>query len=197
MGLDHAILGFLDRGPQTGYDLKRRCFDAEVGHIWTADQSQVYRSLERLAAQGRVKPRLVRQSGRPDRRVFAITARGRAALAEWLREPGPPGPIRDPVLLHLALAADLADDEIAEELSRARAAHERRLASLRAASAASATDVSAARDPRDEALRLMTLRAAASQARTTIDWIDECMDALHDGLPVRARPSPGDGGSAT
>ena len=47
MSLGHAILGFLNREPMTGYDLKTRCFDDDAAHFWTADQAQVYRTLDR------------------------------------------------------------------------------------------------------------------------------------------------------
>ena len=44
MSLDHAILGFLNYKPLSGYDLKK-VFDSSVRHFWYADQSQIYRTL--------------------------------------------------------------------------------------------------------------------------------------------------------
>jgi PadR family transcriptional regulator AphA len=181
MALDHAILGFLDRGPMTGYDLKTRCFDEAVAHVWTADQAQVYRTLDRLADRGLVKPRLVPQRGRPDRRVFTITRKGRTELDVWLRSPEDPGPLRDPLLLHLALASGLPDAEILALLSRARDSYMRRLESLRKETA-SAVPACAAPTERDAELHRMTLRAAMSSARTAVDWIDECMERTRAGL---------------
>jgi PadR family transcriptional regulator, regulatory protein AphA len=51
MSLDYAILGFLNYHPYTGYDLKK-IFDSSVHHFWSADQSQIYRTLARLTDQG-------------------------------------------------------------------------------------------------------------------------------------------------
>jgi PadR family transcriptional regulator, regulatory protein AphA len=186
MALEHAILGFLGREPMTGYDLKTRCFDAAVGHLWTADQAQVYRTLDRLAARHLVKVHVVTQRGKPDRRVFSITAKGRAALAEWLRQPEIPGPLRDPLLLHLSLASGLEDREISDLLGSARDAYQARLGQLRSEVLATPPSC-AAPTPRDAELRLMTLTAAIASARTTIDWIDDCMERVEGGLPPSTR----------
>jgi PadR family transcriptional regulator, regulatory protein AphA len=189
MALDHAILGFLDRGPMTGYDLKTRCFDEAVGHVWTADQAQVYRTLDRLADRGLVKPKLVPQRGKPDRRVFTITRKGRAELEVWLRSVEEPGPLRDPLLLHLALASGLPDAEILSLLTRARGGYMRRLESLRR-DIATASPPCAAPTARDAELHRMTLRAAMSSARTAVDWIDDCIDRVRGGLTPLPAATP-------
>ena len=197
MALEHAILGFLSREPMTGYDLKTRCFDSAAGHLWTADQAQIYRSLERLAARGLVRSRLVPQRGRPDRRVYSITARGRSELSSWLRRPEAPSTVRDPFLLHLFLAPDLPDDEIVGLLSHARSEYQLRLDHLRGES----RDVLERweRDTglaRDAALRRMTLAAGMSATRCAIDWIDDCIERVRTGLPAPTPPGAGADGHA-
>ena len=185
MTLEYAILGFLEREPMSGYDLKTRCFDATVGHIWTADQAQVYRTLERLAKRGLARSRLVPQRGRPDRRVFSITPGGSGALASWLREAQDPAPLRDPLLLRLSLADALPDGEVLDVLAQARRGYQTRLETLRAQVSAP-TPACAATDERGRELYRMTLRAAMSQTRTAIDWIDDCTDRITGGLPSAA-----------
>lgn len=182
MTLEHAILGFLDRGPMTGYDLKTRCFDDAVGHLWTADQAQVYRTLERLARQGLVRARLVPQRGRPDRRIFTITAKGRAELVVWLRRAPVLPPLRDPLLVQLSLAEDLSDDEILSLLAQARTGYQERLDTLRAELTAH-SGLTGAPESRSKALGDMALAAATSAARTAVDWIDDCIDRVGRGLP--------------
>ena len=68
MSLRHAILGFLNYKPFSGYDLKK-VFDTSVQHFWPADQSQIYRTLSRLADAGLVEVQVVEQQQRPDRKV--------------------------------------------------------------------------------------------------------------------------------
>lgn len=188
MSLDFAILAFLDREPMSGYDLKTRCFDDAVGHIWTADQAQVYRTLERMQERGLVKAKLVPQRGKPDRKVFSITAKGGRALSAWLREEVEPSPMRDPFLLRLALAQTLDDDELAQLLADARERYQARLEALRAEAAAPPPRL-AATDPRGADLFRMTLAAAMSATRSAIDWIDDCRDRIASGLPKPARTS--------
>jgi PadR family transcriptional regulator, regulatory protein AphA len=47
MSLKYAILGFLSLAPLSGYDLKKS-FDRSLGHLWPADQSQIYRTLSQM-----------------------------------------------------------------------------------------------------------------------------------------------------
>lgn len=187
MALEHAILGFLNREPMTGYDLKTRCFDAAAGHVWSADQAQIYRSLERLSSRGLVRSRLVPQRGKPDRRVYSITSRGRGELSAWLRRPETPSNVRDPFLLHLLLAPDLADDQIVDLLSHARGEYQRRLERLRGDSREDLEEWERRTGlARDAELRRMTLAAGMSATRSAIDWIDDCIDRVRAGLPAPA-----------
>lgn len=188
MTLEYAILGFLDREPMTGYDLKTRCFDDAVGHVWTADQAQVYRTLERLQKRGLVRSKLVPQRGKPDRRLFSITAKGRTDLSAWLRETYEPLPVRDPLLLRLALSESLSDEDLIGLLGEARAGYQARLEALRTEAAGQPPRL-AAPDARGADLFRMTLTAAMSAARTAIDWIDDCTDRIASGLPKAVRPS--------
>jgi DNA-binding PadR family transcriptional regulator len=187
MSLEHVILGFLEHEPMTGYDLKTRCLD-DAGHLWAADQAQVYRTLERLSERGLVRSKLVPQRGRPDRRVYRVTAQGHEALLDWLRSPQTPVPVRDPLLVRLSLAGYLPDEEIAGLLADARAQYQARLESLRAESA-SPVPTFAARDARGSELYRMTLKAAMSATRTVIDWLDDCADRIAQGIPPAA-PAP-------
>ena len=65
MSLEHAILGFLNYRPFSGYDLKK-IFDTSVRHFWPADQSQIYRTLSRLEENGFAEMEVVEQEDRPD-----------------------------------------------------------------------------------------------------------------------------------
>ncbi len=189
MSLEHAILGFLEREPMTGYDLKTRCFDDAAGHLWTADQAQVYRTLERLSERGLARSRVFPQRGKPDRKVYRITTKGRAALDGWLHSAQPLAPVRDPFLVRFALADGLSDEEIAALLAEAREEYQSRLDTLRA-DAAAPVPTCAGADDRGSELYRMTLGAAISATRTVIDWIDDATERIRQGLPVaKQRPT--------
>ncbi len=178
MSLDHAILGFLASQPMTGYDLKTRCFDRDAKHLWTADQAQIYRTLERLERSALVVSRLIPQPGRPDRKEFAITSAGKRALKEWLETPHPLPPLRDPLLLQLFFAGALPDDQLLALLETARDGYQRRLEELRRGSAR------VSESSRGTSVRRMTLDGAMSQTRAAIDWLDDTRERIASGIPA-------------
>jgi DNA-binding PadR family transcriptional regulator len=106
VSLRGAILGFLSLEPTSGYTLKQR-FDGSVQSFWTATQSQIYRELHALEAEGGVEVERLPGDGKPDRKVYSLTKRGREELAQWLAEPLDPLVLRHPLLLKFVFAAGL------------------------------------------------------------------------------------------
>ncbi len=188
MSLDHAILGFLAERERSGYDLKTRCFDDDARWMWTADQAQIYRTLDRLQSTGWVRSRRRRQAGRPDRRLFSITDAGLAELHRWLSTPEPLPSPRETFLLHLYFGAATSDPEMLELLRARRDAHQQRLETLRAQAVQHARD----RDMgRQGPLRSMALDGAIVEQRAAVDWLDDCIDLVQAGsLPAPASFSP-------
>lgn len=84
MSVRHAVLGLLAQRPRHGYEL-RAAFEAFVGgrENWDVNPSQIYTTLTRLEESGLVTEHGVAQASGPEKRVYAITAEGRAALREW------------------------------------------------------------------------------------------------------------------
>jgi PadR family transcriptional regulator AphA len=111
MSLEHAILGFLTYQPFSGYDLKK-FFDESVRHFWSATQSQIYRTLARMAEDGWVHMEMVEQEDRPDRKVYHITDEGLAELGRWLTTPLDLPRIRHEWLIQVFFAHQLSDEEI-------------------------------------------------------------------------------------
>jgi PadR family transcriptional regulator AphA len=111
VSLEHAILGFLTYWPLSGYDLKK-FFDESVRHFWSATQSQIYRTLGRMAKDGWVRVEMVEQEDRPDRKVYHITDEGQAELRRWLTTPLDLPKIRHKWLVQVFFAHQLSDKEI-------------------------------------------------------------------------------------
>ena len=118
MSLEHAILGFLDNQPYSGYDLKK-VFNTSVRHFWPADQSQIYRTLSNMTDKGWTDIETVRQEARPDRKIYHITEDGRAELHRWLTTPLPPNQQRSADMIQVFFAGGLSDEEVLEMLARA------------------------------------------------------------------------------
>ena len=111
MSLEHAILGFLTYRSLSGYDLKK-FFDETVRHFWSATQSQIYRSLTRMAESGWVEMEHIEQDDRPDRKVYHITEAGQAELLQWLTTPLDMPAVRNLWLIKVFFAHPLSDEEI-------------------------------------------------------------------------------------
>jgi PadR family transcriptional regulator, regulatory protein AphA len=111
MSLDHAILGFLQYKPLSGYDLKAE-FDFSLQESWPADQSHIYRTLARLAEKKWIETEVIKQSNRPDRKVYHITKKGSEELARWLSVPALNKDVRLAQLIQIFFSAHLPDDQV-------------------------------------------------------------------------------------
>jgi DNA-binding PadR family transcriptional regulator len=118
-----SLLGFLHDGPATGWDLIE-----EVRHglarFWNVTSSHVYRELRTLEQRGLIR---AGDPGPRERRPFRITAPGRRAFAQWIRQEPGPEQIRIPLLVTLWFAKHLDPATLAEFCEHHRAEHERRL----------------------------------------------------------------------
>jgi DNA-binding PadR family transcriptional regulator len=79
-----VILGFLELGARTGYDIKQFA-DTSTRFFWGASYGQIYPELRRLEKAGLVKAKAQPRGGLA-RREYTVTARGRRALHDWLAE---------------------------------------------------------------------------------------------------------------
>lgn len=84
MSVRNAILGLLAQQPRHGYEL-RAAFEALIGggDIWDVKPAQIYTTLSRLEEAGLVHQDGVEQDGGPEKRIYSLTASGRAELADW------------------------------------------------------------------------------------------------------------------
>jgi PadR family transcriptional regulator, regulatory protein AphA len=103
-----VVLGFVEwAGEATPYRLKQ-LVAGSVGNFWSLQHAQLYTEPERLARGGYLTEK--RESGGRRRRLYAITAKGREALAQWRAEPTDAIPeLRAPALLKLFFGADPAE----------------------------------------------------------------------------------------
>lgn len=126
MALEHALLVALSERPASGLDLARR-FDRSIGFFWHATHQQIYRVLARMDADGWVRARAVAQSGRPDKKVYAVAPAGRQALADWLAAPTPTEPLRSELAVKLRGASFGDRAAVLAEVARTLADHQARL----------------------------------------------------------------------
>ena len=102
--VQQALLALLAQQPRHGYEL-HDLFEIAIGGHWEVNSGQIYSSLDRLARDGLVEEEAIEKGGGPDKRVWAVTDDGRAALADWFQSPVPREyRLRDEFYLKLMLA---------------------------------------------------------------------------------------------
>jgi DNA-binding PadR family transcriptional regulator len=129
MTVPYALLGLLEPQPRHGYELKQR-YDRWLAPDRPLPFGQVYSTLARLERDGRVAVDSVDRAEGPDRKRYAITAAGEAALRSWFAEPVPPEPHLQSVLFTKVALAALSGRPIDALLDGQRAAHLDRMREL-------------------------------------------------------------------
>ena len=187
MALEHALLVALSERPASGLELAQR-FGRSIGFFWHATHQQIYRVLARMDADGWVRPTEVAQQGRPTKRVYDVSDRGREVLAAWLAEPTPTQALRSELAVKLR-GASFGDRAAVLDVVRANLAdHHVRLDHYRQLMK---------RDyPEPGALsglaldQYLVLRGGILMEEAWIAWLTEYI-AAHGGAEARpARPSP-------
>ena len=79
--------------PASGLELARR-FDRSIGFFWHATHQQIYRVLGRMEGDGWLTVETVAQTGRPDKKEYAVSAAGEQVLADWLAATTPVDHVR-------------------------------------------------------------------------------------------------------
>lgn len=176
MALEHAILVSLSEQSGSGLDLTRR-FDRSIGFFWTATHQQIYRVLARMEGDGWVRSEHVAQQGRPDKKVYDVTAAGRRELERWLAEPLGREQYRSDLAVKLRAASYGDRGPLLEEVAALRAEHATRLALFE--------ELESRDYPEPEGLdgaeldQYLVLRGGIRMEQFWVDWLGEYLSA-HD-----------------
>lgn len=117
MSLKHAILVMLEKEPGSGYDLLRQ-FKQSLGYFWNASHQQIYQQLKSLHKEELISAKSESQEGKPDKKVYSISKKGRDALAEWIAQPVKPNRINDALLVKIWGGHLTSNENLMEELER-------------------------------------------------------------------------------
>jgi PadR family transcriptional regulator AphA len=164
----YVVLGMVAlRGPSTSYDLKR-AVGHSVGYFWQFPHAQLYDEPARLAEAGLLDVDC--EAGGRRRKVYSITAPGRSALRDWLRQPaGEVFQLRNIAELKLFFS-ELGDPEDVKDLAAEQISlHERRLAEYEAINARFATRV-------DVAQRMIPLQLGLELEQTALRFWRRVLD---------------------
>lgn len=129
MSLRMALLGLLvTKGPASGYALTKS-FTESLSHVWSAQHSQVYPELARMAHAELVT---VENEGPRGQKQYTVTGAGRTELHRWLTEVPPHRPVRNEIALRAFLMPTLPRETAAELARREVEFYRERVAELTA-----------------------------------------------------------------
>ena len=174
MALEHALLVALREQPASGLDLAKR-FGRSIGFFWHATHQQIYRVLARMDADGWVTVTEVAQTGKPDKKVYAVSPAGERALAAWLAEPTPMEPLRSELAVKLRGASYGDRDAVLDVVRANLAEHQARLAHYE--------QLERRDHPPPETLidhdldQYLVLRGGIRMERFWVEWLTEYLEA--------------------
>jgi DNA-binding PadR family transcriptional regulator len=84
--LAFALLGLIGQEPRSGYDLRKFFFSTPM-ISFSDSPGAIYPALHRLEQRGLVRGHVADGSGLRRRRIFELTARGRAEFRRWQAQP--------------------------------------------------------------------------------------------------------------
>jgi PadR family transcriptional regulator, regulatory protein AphA len=180
MSLEHAILGFLNYRPCSGYDLKK-IFDTSVRHFWPADQSQIYRTLSRLTDKSWAEMEVIEQENRPDRKEYSITSTGREELHDWLVTPLPFGDNRSAPMIQVFFAGQLSNEEIVSMYQRVADFIRMGLHQYDLIPQTMEAYSDFVQSPREFFFWMQTLEIGKMMAQTNLEWIENVIAQLQSG----------------
>ncbi len=168
-----ALLGILSLGPHSGYDIKQ-FVDQVLSFFWAESYGQIYPLLRQLEQEKLVKKRTEKQTGKPDRHVYSLTAAGHRALQHWLEQPPALPPARNELLLKLFFGNSASPSQLIEHVQATQAAGEQMLRVLQQTESELDTEA-------DDSRLLywtMTLRLGQRVTRARIEWCHETLKTL-------------------
>lgn len=131
MNVRTLCLGILWFEEATGYEIRKQASEGCFSHFVEASYGSIYPALNKLTDENLVTWRTETQEGKPSRKVYSLTDKGRAALIEALHEAPKPDVIKSEFLF-LGLFAEHLDqtfmtsvvetriDELEADLARLR-----------------------------------------------------------------------------
>src|SRR3954469_9732532 len=165
------LLALLAGGPAHGYELKQALEQRFGAVLPPLNAGQIYTTLSRLHRDDLVADDAGQRDGRPNKRVYRLTTKGRDELDRWLADATPPTRLKDDFFMKLVLAraADIADPQAL--IGRQRAAYLQALRELDDVAAEANGDTTAA----------LLIEGAALHLEADLKWLDLCERRMING----------------
>ena len=177
--LKHGILGLLNYGSMTGYDITRTFRDS-LHYFWNAQTSQIYRELQTLKENGWATDETVAQTGKPDKKVFSITESGRQELNRWLISDSSELVMRNRLLMKTFFRGERSAAENIAYFDNLREGCESFAKQLQTAPPDIERYAAMVEDPKKALYWQMTVDFGVRYMQMLLQWIDHCRQLLEE-----------------
>lgn len=110
MDVKTIILGFLNYGEMSGYDIKQ-AFTNSIGFFYDASFGAIYPALRKLEEEGFVTKQEIIQSGKPNKILYRITEAGKQSFRQEIQTPILPPVLRSDMLVKIFFGKSRTFDE--------------------------------------------------------------------------------------
>ncbi len=110
MNVRTLCLGMISRFECSGYEIKKAIEEGMFSHFIDASFGSIYPALTQMTAEGLLTVRAEEQTGRPDKKVYAITPEGRVALSRALLVKPSKDKFKSEFLFHMLLQEFVSKD---------------------------------------------------------------------------------------
>ncbi len=113
MDVKTLCLGVLTMGDASGYEIKQK-LEGSFRRFYDASFGSIYPALGRLQEADQITCLEMPQEGRPDKKIYSLTAQGRASLVEELSASLGPDRIRSEFMASMIFAHLIAPERVGE-----------------------------------------------------------------------------------
>ncbi|MBQ8133011.1 MAG: PadR family transcriptional regulator [Clostridia bacterium] len=177
--LKHGILGLLNYGSMTGYDIMLT-FKDSLNFFWTAQTSQIYRELQTLKAKGWVTDESISQSGKPDKKLFSITESGKEELNRWLSEDDTGFETKSRILMKTFFRGERTIDENIEFFKRLKQHCEDFMSGMQGSHNNVAMYERVVKNPEKSLYWKMTVEYGIMYIKMLNEWTEKCIAELEE-----------------
>jgi DNA-binding PadR family transcriptional regulator len=165
----------------TGYELDK-AFNASLGFFWQGQTSQIYRELSSMERSGWLTSERVIQEGKPNKKLYTITDKGKRALFEWLSDVdnaiADVQNIRSAFLMRVFFAGEMPPERAISLIYAFRGQCEQALKELKDASRNIAEYSDVVSDERKSKYWHIVAMFGESYFRAGLEWADKAISVL-------------------
>ncbi len=181
MSLKHGILGLLNYGSMTGYELMK-VFEDSLVFFWKAQTSQIYRELDTIEKKGWVTSEMVIQQDKPNKKIFTVTEEGKKEFLRWLNEHSPHKTMqyRDELTMRMYFSASGDKEKLVKELELYASLNEEFYCRLEGVEKTIAHYADKVENPEEPLYWRMAIMRGLFNAEGNIKWVNACLKLLED-----------------